>query len=310
MVYVFAGKCTPTLQLYSPSPSTQVQSKMSGSQTAKKCLTFLEDLGKLETWFNKYRASWVFAEPRDRPGRRLTPHPRLHSRNHLEERLMQSRLTCQGFATFLAVALTTAAFGPIAAGSGEEPSGAKSSEYAQISVAPRESKLIGHRATQQLIATGKAADGSIMDLTRSVEWASSNQQVAVVSAQGRVTPVGNGTATIIARNSVSASATVIVEGMKTPRPVSFRRDVIPALSQSGCNTGACHGTPTGKGGFRLSLRGYLPDQDFAVLSRVGWAADQSPRRRHQPLAAQAAGPGSARGWLAAGSQLEVVRVRP
>ena len=49
--------------------------------------------------------------------------------------------------------------------------------------------------------------------------------------------------------------------------MSFRRDVIPAFSQAGCNTGACHGTPTGKGGFRLSLRGYLPDQDFLTLSR-------------------------------------------
>jgi hypothetical protein len=55
--------------------------------------------------------------------------------------------------------------------------------------------------------------------------------------------------------------------MEQPAPVSFRRDVIPAFSQAGCNTGACHGTPTGKGGFRLSLRGYLPDQDFLILSR-------------------------------------------
>ena len=42
--------------------------------------------------------------------------------------------------------------------------------------------------------------------------------------------------------------------------------MIPSFSQAGCNTGACHGTPTGKGGFRLSLRGYLPDQDFSILS--------------------------------------------
>jgi len=192
---------------------------------------------------------------------------------------MQSRFTCQGLATFLAVALTTAAFGPIAAVRGQERRGASSGEYAEISVAPRESKLSGHRATQQLIATGKAADGSVVDLTRSALWTSSNQQVAVVSANGRVTPVSDGTAAIIARNSLSASATVTVEGMKSARPVSFRREVIPALSQAGCNTGACHGTPTGKGGFRLSLRGYLPDQDFAVLSR------ESGGRRINRLAA-------------------------
>src|SRR5438477_387979 len=43
--------------------------------------------------------------------------------------------------------------------------------------------------------------------------------------------------------------------------------------------GACHGTPTGKGGFRLSLRGYLPDQDFAILSR------EAGGRRINPIAA-------------------------
>ncbi len=180
---------------------------------------------------------------------------------------MQSRVTCQGLATFLAVLLTAAAVGPFAVRGGEGRRQTGSGEFAEISVIPRESKLIGHRATQQLIATGKAVDGSVVDLTRTVEWTSSNQQVALVSAQGRVTPVGDGTATIIARNSLTSSATITVEGMKTARRVSFRRDVIPALSQAGCNTGACHGTPTGKGGFRLSLRGYLPDQDFAVLSR-------------------------------------------
>ena len=37
--------------------------------------------------------------------------------------------------------------------------------------------------------------------------------------------------------------------MDQPAPVSFRRDVIPAFSQASCNMGACHGTPTGKGGF-------------------------------------------------------------
>jgi hypothetical protein len=152
---------------------------------------------------------------------------------------------------------------------GDEPRRARSAEITQISIAPPESKLIGRRATQQLITSGKNADGSVVDLTRAVEWISSNPQVAVVSAQGRVTPVADGTTTIIARNSLSASATVVVAGMKTTGPVSFRRDVIPALSQAGCNTGACHGTPTGKGGFRLSLRGYLPDQDFAILSHEG-----------------------------------------
>ena len=151
----------------------------------------------------------------------------------------------------------------------------------ELSIAPRQSKLIGRRATAQLVATARTADGSVRDQTRAVEWVSLNPRSPRLNAKGRVVPVGNGTATIVARNgSLEATANVVVEGMDRPSPVSFRRDVIPAFSQAGCNTGACHGTPTGKGGFRLSLRGYLPDQDFAILSReVGG-------RRINPIASE------------------------
>ncbi len=48
--------------------------------------------------------------------------------------------------------------------------------------------------------------------------------------------------------------------------VSFRGEVIPALTRAGCNAGTCHGSPSGKNGFALSLRGYLPDQDFNTLT--------------------------------------------
>src|SRR5438309_10470595 len=51
------------------------------------------------------------------------------------------------------------------------------------------------------------------------------------------------------------------------RPVSFTREVVPVLTRAGCNAGACHGTPTGKNGFRLSLRGYDPATDHEQLTR-------------------------------------------
>src|SRR5947209_11927837 len=51
------------------------------------------------------------------------------------------------------------------------------------------------------------------------------------------------------------------------RPVDFRTDVIAALSHAGCNQGACHGSPMGKNGFRLSLRGFDADLDFNTLTR-------------------------------------------
>jgi len=53
-----------------------------------------------------------------------------------------------------------------------------------------------------------------------------------------------------------------------PPPVDFRTDVIAALSHAGCNQGSCHGSPQGKNGFRLSLRGHDPDLDLFTLTRA------------------------------------------
>jgi hypothetical protein len=149
-----------------------------------------------------------------------------------------------------------------------------------LSIVPPHSTLTGRRAVQQLVVTARAG-GLVQDQTREVQWVSLNPEVATVSSRGQVVPKANGSVTIVARaGSLESSATLTVDAMDRPAPVSFRRDVIPALSQAGCNTGACHGTPTGKGGLRLSLRGYLPDQDFLTLSR------EVSGRRINPLAAE------------------------
>ncbi len=48
---------------------------------------------------------------------------------------------------------------------------------------------------------------------------------------------------------------------------SFRNHVIPVLTRLGCNSGACHGAAAGKNGFKLTLRGYDPELDYAALTR-------------------------------------------
>jgi hypothetical protein len=54
-------------------------------------------------------------------------------------------------------------------------------------------------------------------------------------------------------------------------PPSFRNHVVPILTRAGCNGGACHGALAGKGGLKLSLRGYDPDSDHFVLTRQALA---------------------------------------
>ncbi|WP_166828351.1 DUF1549 and DUF1553 domain-containing protein [Thalassoroseus pseudoceratinae] len=58
---------------------------------------------------------------------------------------------------------------------------------------------------------------------------------------------------------------------------SFRNHVLPILSRYGCNSGACHGALAGKGGFKLSLRGYDPDRDHYVITRQARGRRIAPR---------------------------------
>ena len=55
--------------------------------------------------------------------------------------------------------------------------------------------------------------------------------------------------------------------MNTSRKLEFESEVLVALSKQGCNSGACHGSPSGKGGFRLSLRAFDLKLDQLTLIR-------------------------------------------
>jgi hypothetical protein len=63
--------------------------------------------------------------------------------------------------------------------------------------------------------------------------------------------------------------------------VPFHEGVLAALSRQGCSAGACHGSPTGKGGFRLSLRGFDPVLDEQTLIREDFGRRVNP---HDPEA--------------------------
>ncbi|MCH8828180.1 MAG: DUF1553 domain-containing protein [Planctomycetes bacterium] len=162
--------------------------------------------------------------------------------------------------------LLLAAMGLIAV-SGREVSAKDKSKPAAsaLQLLPGKVVLQGKRARQQLIVTGRFGAKDLRDLTAAVKYTSSNPQVARV-ADGIVRPVSDGTAKITVRTgSLSATVDVVVSGMKKPSPVSFQNQMLPALSKAGCNAGACHGSPSGKAGFRLSLRAFDPTIDIVTL---------------------------------------------
>jgi hypothetical protein len=58
--------------------------------------------------------------------------------------------------------------------------------------------------------------------------------------------------------------------------VSFERHGASLLGTLGCNAGSCHGSFQGKGGFRLSLFGHAPEQDYLALTRDGLGRRVNP----------------------------------
>jgi hypothetical protein len=114
----------------------------------------------------------------------------------------------------------------------------------------------------------EAAAARSEDLTHRAAYSSSDPAVAAVDAGGRLLAVADGEATIaVALDGVTRAVPVRVEGVAGGPPVSFLRDVLPVLSKAGCNSGACHASQYGKGGFKLSVFGFDPAADRQAIVR-------------------------------------------
>jgi hypothetical protein len=143
-----------------------------------------------------------------------------------------------------------------------------SAEGSELQLLPSHARLDGPRASQQFLVESRDHEAWIGDLSKKAVFSIDNPKVATVSADGTVTPTGNGTATLSATvDGRPARAILSVENVDRDTPWSFRNHVLSVLTKAGCNSGACHGAAAGKNGFRLTLRGYGPEVDYDVLTR-------------------------------------------
>ncbi len=133
-----------------------------------------------------------------------------------------------------------------------------------FSVVPEEVVLDGHPAS--IVATESRGDRDY-DVTSECELQIENEQVARIDGL-TVYPMKPGeTRLIVGRGDQSLSIPLRVQRLPTEKQISFRNDVIPVLTKSGCNSGACHGAASGQDGFGLSLFGYDPTGDYQVITR-------------------------------------------
>ena len=138
----------------------------------------------------------------------------------------------------------------------------------RFEVFPEQFELTSPRSSTQLVVTGNLSNGEVVDVTRNAVFLVKNPEVLDVSASGLVRPKSDGVTQIqISLSGITESLTVRVSGQQSADPVSFEHETLPALAKAGCSGGACHGSPHGKGEFRLSLFGFEPAFDRASLVR-------------------------------------------
>ena len=140
----------------------------------------------------------------------------------------------------------------------------------RVEVFPAQVSLATPRRNMHLVVSGFYGEEAVQDLTRAAEFISSDPSVITVE-DSMVRPVANGSAQVLVRvGGHEVSVRVEVSGQQQPEPVSFHYGTLVALSKQGCNAGACHGSPSGKSGFRLSLRAYDPAVDIETLVREAY----------------------------------------
>lgn len=145
-------------------------------------------------------------------------------------------------------------------------------------------KLRGSEARHQLLVTGKLSDGRLVDLTRAAKFDVAPATVAKVDAHGLLVATANGNATITATaNGQSASLTVQIDQIEAQLPINFANSVVPIFTKNACNSGGCHGKSGGQNGFRLSLLGFEPTEDFEHIVKEARGRRVFPAAPEQSL---------------------------
>lgn len=149
-----------------------------------------------------------------------------------------------------------------------------------LQVYPAQLELNGIRDSRRLLVSGKTAEGRLIDVTSQAK-VTADGTVATVDEDGYIAPKAAGAGKVtIAVAGKQIDVPVTVKDIASA-PVSFVRDVMPAMSKVGCNAGTCHGAQDGKAGFKLSLRGYDPEFDYNAL-----VDDLSGRRFNRSVPSQ------------------------
>ncbi|HEY1065208.1 MAG TPA: DUF1549 domain-containing protein, partial [Pirellulales bacterium] len=145
--------------------------------------------------------------------------------------------------------------------------------------------LHGPDARHQLIVAGQFSTGQTRDLTRDVKYVATPAGVVQIDATGLVTPQADGKTVVVAEgpNGLKATCELTVVDFQAQRPIDFANQITPIFTKLGCNGGGCHGKASGQNGFKLSLLGFEPGEDYEYLVKEGRGRRLFPAAPDQSL---------------------------
>lgn len=128
-------------------------------------------------------------------------------------------------------------------------------------------RLTGADARRQIIVMADGERGS-QDVTRQVAFKTAPEGIVQISDTGYLTPIGAGKASVTVvseSHQSSCNFDVEVDGFENETAINFPNQIVPVFTKFSCNGGGCHGKAAGQNGFRLSLLGFHPQDDYEFL---------------------------------------------
>jgi hypothetical protein len=145
--------------------------------------------------------------------------------------------------------------------------------------------LKGKHSGRQMMVTGKTGAGNEYDLTRQVVYRVSPTNIVAIDASGWVTPLADGNAqiTALSSNGTRAEISLAVANTGSDPTINFPNQIVPIFTKTGCNAGGCHGKASGQNGFKLSLLGFEPAEDYEHLVKEARGRRVFPAAPEQSL---------------------------
>jgi hypothetical protein len=169
--------------------------------------------------------------------------------------------------SILPVTLLITLAGPVAAGPVKRATRPAEPAVLSLAATPPRVTLTGRYGEARVLFEANTKTGN-RDVSGRATLALSDTKVAEIDGTGILRARKDGKTVVTATfGGRTVRVPVEVRGVALSPPPRFVADVIPVLTKTGCNAGACHGAGSGKGGFRLSLLGYDPESDYKAITR-------------------------------------------